>query len=105
MPFTLRHHSRFPIFSPMRYEVRLRDGYGTVTNLSPRGWRIHGDVPMKLGDVCSMKIRLTARNWVAISAGIVRWVRGEEYGIETLVMTDESQEQLSDYIQERIKAL
>lgn len=52
-----------------------------------------------------MKIRLTARNWVAISAGIVRWVRGEEYGIETLVMTDESQEQLSDYIQERIKAL
>ncbi|MDH4078999.1 MAG: PilZ domain-containing protein [Nitrospira sp.] len=105
MPFVLRHHSRFPIFTPVRYEVRLRDGYGTVTNLSPRGWRIHGNVPMQPGDVCSMKVRLDARNWVAISAGIVRWVRGDECGIETLVMNDESEEQLRDYIQERIKAL
>lgn len=105
MPFTLRHHSRFPIFTPVRYEVRLRDGYGTVTNFSPRGWRIHGNVPMQLGAVCSMKVRLDASNWVAISAGIVRWVRGGECGIETLVMNDESEEHLRDYIQERIKAL
>lgn len=105
MSFTLRHHSRFPSFSPVRYEVRIRDGYGTVTNLSPRGWRIHGNVPMKLGDVCSMKVRLNARNWVLISAGIVRWIHGDEYGIETLVVNDESQAQLSDYIQERVKVL
>lgn len=96
MPFTLRHHSRFPIFSPVRYEVRLRDGSGTVTNLSARGWRIHGNVPMQLGDVCSMKVRLDARNWVTISAGIVRWVREEDYGIETLVMNTVSREHLDD---------
>ena len=26
---------------------------------------------------------------VYVAAGIVRWVRGEEYGVETLVMDDE----------------
>lgn len=105
MSFTLRHHSRFPIFSPVRYEVRLRNGYGAGTNLSPCGWRIHGNVSMQLGDVCSMKVRLDANNWVAISAGIVRWVHGDEYGMETLVMNEESQEQLIDYIQDRVRAL
>lgn len=85
--------------------MRIRDGSGTVRNLSSRGWRIHGNVPMQLGDVCSMKVRLDERNWVGISAGIVQWVRGEEYGIETLVMNDKSETQLRDYIQERIKAL
>jgi hypothetical protein len=52
-----------------------------------------------------MKVRLMVGNWVSVSAGIVRWVRGEECGIETLVMNDESQAQLNDYIQGRIKAL
>ena len=42
-----------------------------------------------------MKIRLTARNWAAISAGIVQWAHGDECGIATLVITDESQEQSS----------
>lgn len=103
--FALRHDYRFPVFSPVRYEVRLCDGYGTVTNLSNRGWRIYGNTPVAVGDVCSMKVRLTTRKWVSVSAGIVRWVRGEEWGIETVVMNEESMEQLNEYIQKRIKAL
>ena len=31
MPFALRHHYRFPVFSPVQYEVEIRDGYETVT--------------------------------------------------------------------------
>ncbi len=105
MAFPLRHHYRFPIFSPLRYEVKLRNGHGAVTNLCHRGWRIYGNVPVSVGDICSLKIRLTTRKWVSVSAGIVRWVRGEECGIETVVMNDESQQQLNDYIQERVNAL
>jgi hypothetical protein len=33
MAFAFRYHYRFLIFSPVRYEVRLRNGYGAVTNL------------------------------------------------------------------------
>lgn len=105
MPFALRHYYRFPSFSPVRYAVKLRDGYGTVTNLSSRGWRIYGNVPVSVGDICSLKVRLKTRQWVSVSAGVVRWVRGEEAGIETVTMNDESQERLNEYIQERVKAL
>lgn len=35
---------------------------------------------------------------VAVSAGIVRWVRGGEYGIETLVMNETSRQHLAEYI-------
>ena len=105
MAFALRHHYRLPIFTPVWYEVRLRKGYGAVTNLSTRGWRIYGNVPVAVGDVCSLKVRLATKQWVSVSAGIVRWVQGQEYGIETIEMIDESQERLSIYIQERIKAL
>jgi hypothetical protein len=35
--------------------------------------------------------------------GIVRWGRGEEYGIETLVMDDASREDLEQYILQRVE--
>jgi len=105
MAYVLRPYRRFPAFCPVRYENRFHSAHGTVTNLSPRGWRIHGDARLQAGDVCSMKVRLATGKWVSVSAGIVRWVRGEECGIETLVMNDESQVQLNDYIQARMKAL
>ena len=105
MPFALRHHYRFPIFNLVRYEVRLREGYGTVTNLSSRGCRVHVNVPVQVGDVCSLNVRLSVRKWVSVSAGIVRWVQGEECGIETVAMNGESQERLNEYIQDRVKAL
>jgi len=37
-----------------------------------------------------------------VAAGIVRWVRGEEYGGETLVMDDESRHDMDDYLAKRI---
>jgi len=35
---------------------------------------------------------------VYVAAGIVRWVRGDEYGIETLEIDDDSQEDLDEYL-------
>jgi hypothetical protein len=32
-----------------------------------------------------------------VAAGIVRWVQGEEYGVETLVIDDESREEMEEY--------
>jgi hypothetical protein len=40
-----------------------------------------------------------------VAAGKVRWVQGEEAGIETLVMNKESEARLNAYILERIKGL
>ena len=38
---------------------------------------------------------------VYVVAGIVRWVRGEEYGVETLVIDDESREKMEEYLCQR----
>jgi hypothetical protein len=105
MPFVLRPYRRFPICLPATYEAGFQEGQGTVWNLSPGGWRLSGNLSLQRGDVCSLKVRLASRKRVSVSAAIVRWVRGDEYGIETLVMSDESQERLKAYLHKRIKAL
>jgi hypothetical protein len=38
-----------------------------------------------------------------VAAGIVRWVRGEEYGVETLVVDDESREDMEEYLWQRLE--
>ncbi|MBK9307966.1 MAG: PilZ domain-containing protein [Nitrospira sp.] len=109
MAFDQRHHDRVPITTPVSYEVLnragVRQGYGTVTNLSVRGWKINGNVPLQAGEVCSMEVRLPPKEWVSILVGVVRWSRGEEAGIETLVINDEAAKPLHEYIQARVKAL
>jgi hypothetical protein len=41
---------------------------------------------------------------IYVAAAIVRWVqRGEEYGVETLVMDDEAREDLEQYICQRVE--
>jgi hypothetical protein len=105
MPFVIRPYRRFPVFCPVKYEVRVHAGYGTVMNFSPRGWRVHGNLPLQPGEVSSLKVQLPTHKRVSVAAGIVRWVQGEEFGIETLVMSAESQEVLHEYLAERLKAL
>jgi len=67
-------------------------------NVSRSGWRFSGNLPLRIGEVCSLAVNLPTRQRVYVAAGIVRWVRGEEYGIETLEIDDESQEDLDEYL-------
>ncbi len=42
---------------------------------------------------------------ISVLAGVVRWVQGEDIGIETLAMDGKTQAQLGRDIRERMKAL
>jgi len=105
MAFILRPYQRFPIVCEVTYENWFREGHGTVWNLSPNGWRMSGTLPLQCGDVCSLRVVLPTQKQISIMAGIVRWVRGEDYGIETLVMDGKAQVCLSKYIRERMREL
>ncbi len=48
-----------------------------------------------------MTVNLPIDQRVYVAAGIVRWVRGEEYGVETLVMDEQSRDELDNYLDER----
>ena len=37
-----------------------------------------------------------------VAAAIVRWGRGEEYGVETIVMDVESQDELEEYLAKNV---
>src|SRR5262245_36012514 len=82
--FRDRSYRRFPVCCPGAYHTGLSEGSGTVRNISLSGWRLSGDVPMRVGQTCSLSVTLSDPKRVFVVAGTVRWVRGQECGIETL---------------------
>ena len=54
-------------------------------------------------DICSFKVTLPSLQ-VSV-AGQVRWVCGQGFGLETLVMDGQAQAHRGKYVQERIKEL
>jgi hypothetical protein len=85
MPFAILPYRRFAACCPVTYHAGHSEGHGTVWNLSLSGWRLSGNLPLRVGQTCSMFVNFSNSKRVYVVAGIVRWVRGEEYGIETFV--------------------
>lgn len=102
MPYTLRSYQRFPVCCSVTYESKLRDGYGSIFNLSARGWRLSGNLALKPDDICSLWVVLPTHQRISVAAGRVRWAEGIDCGIETLVMTDEAIEIMTNYLNTRI---
>ena len=98
MPFSIRPFRRFPVECSVTYNAGPFQGQGTVWNLSPTGWRFSGNLPLRVGEVCSLTVNLPTQETTYAAAGIVRWMRGEEYGVETLVIDDESREEMEEYL-------
>jgi hypothetical protein len=98
MPFSIRPYRRFPIFCPVTYHAGLSEGQGTVWNISLNGWRLSGDLPLRIGQAVPLTVTLSNQQSMFVAAAIVRWKRGEEYGLETLVMEKRTQGRLEHYI-------
>jgi hypothetical protein len=103
MPFLIRRSRRFPVCCPVTYQCGPFEGHGTVWDLPLTGWRVSGNLPLRIGEVCSLTVNLPIHPRLYVTAGIVRWVRGEEYGVQTLVIDDESREGMEQYIWQRLQ--
>ena len=103
MLFLNRPSQRFPVCCPVTYQYGPFEGHGTVWDLSLTGWRVSGNLPLRIGEVCSLTVNLPIHPRLYVAAGIVRWVRGEEYGVQTLVIDDESREGMEQYIWQRLQ--
>jgi hypothetical protein len=86
MPFTLRPYRRSPVQCAVTYNAGPFQGQGTVWNHSLNGWKLSGDVPLRVGQTCSLTVNLPNQESIFVADAIVRWVRGQEYGLETLVV-------------------
>lgn len=102
MSFTIRSHRRFPVCCPVTYQVGDFEGHGTVWNLSHTGWRFSGNLPLREAEFFSLTVTLPSEQTVYVVTAIVCWVRGEEYGAETISVDEGSLETLTYYLDQQL---
>ena len=98
MPFAIRTFPRFSVCCPVTYHAGVHKGQGIVWNLSVNGWRLSGDVPLRVGQTCPLTVNLPNQPSLIVEAAIVRWIRDQEYGLETLVVEKPTHRQLEQII-------
>src|SRR5262249_48234182 len=103
MPFKIRPYRRFPVQCSVTYKAGLYLGRGTVWNLSRYGRRLSRSLPLRLGQTCSLTVSLPNHQSLFVASVIVRWVRGDEYGVETLVTDETDEDHIAHYIRERAR--
>jgi len=99
MPLTFRQFPWHSVSFPAVYYVRNFEGSGTIWDLSLTGGRFSGDLPLRVGEVCSLTVSLRSYRPIYIAAAIVQWARGDEYGVDILVIDDESCDDLAEFIE------
>jgi hypothetical protein len=102
MPFTIRPFHLFPVCCPVTYHAGLFEGRGTIWNLS-NGWRLSGDLPLRVGETCSFTIHLLNHQSIYVAAAIVRWVRSQESGLESLLVERHTHARLTHYVKRLVQ--
>jgi hypothetical protein len=99
MPLSIRAFHRLPVCCPATYHAGLVEGKGMVWNLSVNEWRLSGDVPLRIGQTCPLTVHLPNLLSLFVAGAIVLWVRGQEYGLETLVVDKQTQSRMEQLVQ------
>ncbi len=103
MPFTLRPFRRFPAQCAVTYNSGLFQGQGIVWNLSCSGWRLSGDLPMRPGETLSLTVTLPNEQRIKIPEAVVRWTRGQEFAVETVMIEAHTQAGLKHYVKRLVQ--
>ena len=98
MPFVLRPYRRFPVQCTITYNAGPFQGHGTVWNLSCTGWRLSGDLPMRPGETLSLTVTLPNEQRIEILEAVVRWSRGEDFAVESVVIETHTHARLQHYV-------
>lgn len=98
MPFWIRLFRRFPVQCVVSYSVGPFRGLGTVWNLSRSGWRLSGDLPMRPGERLSLTVTLPNEQCIDVNDAVVRWSRGQEFGVETIETPKHTAARLIHYV-------
>jgi len=60
--------------------------------------RLSGDVSLRIGQTIPLTVTLPNKESLFVVASIVRWMRGEEYGLETSDIEKLPQSRLEHYV-------
>ena len=103
MPFTIRPYRRFPVHCGVTYNTGPFHGQGTIWNLSCTGWRLSGDLPMRLGEILSLTVTLPNEQHILIPEAVVRWSRGQEFAVENMLIAPHAHARLQHYLKRLVQ--
>ncbi len=91
-----RRHARYPVNYPATFSNTRLCGFGLITDVSAGGCRVKSKTTVSPGDVGQLLINLpSALTPLIISQAFVRWVKGNECGLEFVRMDPEAQRWLN----------
>ena len=82
----------------MTYAAGQFRGQGTIWNLSCTGSRLSGDLPMRPGETLSLRVPLPNEQCIEILQAVVRWSRGQEFAVETVMVEPHTHARLQHYV-------
>jgi hypothetical protein len=101
----MRSHPRVSVCAPVTYQAGKEEGEGTAWNISRSGCRFSGNFSLPEGACFSFTLSLSPSERVYVAAACVCWTDGTDYGIEYLVIDDESVETLAAFIDREAAAV
>ena len=95
----VRRSSRFPVRWPMRYGNTTFLAEGTVLDLTDRGWRLAGTMPVVPGMRLTLQVSVPERSTLLhVLQATVLWVKDHEFAIEAQVMDPMDQAWVSEFL-------
>jgi hypothetical protein len=93
---------RYPVHFQSTLSIpEIPDGTGTAVDLSIRGCHIQSFVPVLSGIRIKLSIEIPDQKAVIeIDQAVVRWVRGQEFGLEFATIAPDQFERLTKVIQQ-----
>lgn len=97
--FHVRSFRRFPVQCSVYYSCDAFQGSGIAWNLSLNGWRVDGTHPVDAGTIVTLCIFLPGQHpTVFVDRAIVRWSRGQEFGVEVNAIKADEQARLEQFV-------
>lgn len=97
--FHVRSFRRFPVQCSVYYSNDEFQGTGIAWNLSLDGWRVDGTHPVEPGMVVTFCVFLPGQHpTVFIDRAIVRWSRGQEFGIAVSSIKADEHARLEQFV-------
>ena len=99
IPRERRRHARYRVDFPATFSNERTSGFGVIADVSAGGCRIASQVPIAPGEVGQLLIELPDYPApLKVSQALVRWVRGQEYGLEFMRMEPDDEGWLTHLI-------
>ncbi|MBS0181784.1 MAG: PilZ domain-containing protein [Nitrospira sp.] len=99
----MRRHSRFPVSWPVLYGNEAFLAEGTVLDLTARGWRVAGPMPVVPGMQLTLQVSVPERpTALPVHRATVLWVHDHEFAIEAHEMLPIDQAWVTEFLRQKL---